>query len=114
MTEFRGFSPKTRDTFKCLLADRIMVRGADWRYPSLIAFNHLLKPFADSQPCQALTFSVGGRRGSEFLTCHDGVKTSGGIALSHRSFAATKVLLHIGGHLAGIWPAVPHPSDNCT
>jgi hypothetical protein len=113
MIAFPGFSPKSRDTLKCALADQITVRGADWRYASLIAPNGLLKPFGDSQLCQALTFADGGWRGSEFLADHDGVKIVGGVVLPDHSFAATKVVLHIGGHLAGLRFADWNPSGNC-
>ncbi len=112
MIEFRGFSPKSRDTLKCVLADQITVRGADWRYASLIAPDGSLKPFEDSQLCQALTFAVGGWRGSEFLADRDGVNIVSGLVLPDHSFAATKVVLHIGGHLAGLRFAAWNPSGN--
>lgn len=114
MIEFPGFSPRSRDTFTCALADRITVRDADWRYAPLIALKHSLKPFGDSQPCQALTFALGGWRGSEFLAPHDGVKFVVGVILPDHSFAATKVVLHIGGHFAGLRFAGWNPSGNCT
>lgn len=113
MIAFPGFSPEGRDTLKSALADQITVRGADWRYASLIALNDLLKPFGDSQLREALSFAGGGWRGSEFLAIHDGVKFVGGVVLPDHSFAATKVVLHIAGYLAGLRFAGWNPSGNC-
>ena len=111
--EFRGTSPRSRDTLRRALADQITVRGADRRYASHIAPNGLLKPFGDSQLCQALTIAVGGWRGSEFLADHDGVKIGGGVVLPDHSFAATKIVLHICGYLTGLRFAAWNSSGNC-
>jgi peptide/nickel transport system substrate-binding protein len=112
MIEFPGFSPKSRDTLKCALADQITVPGVDRRYAPLSAPNGLLQPIGDSQLCQALTSTVGGWRGSESLAGQDGVKIVGGVVLPDHSFAATKIVLHIDGHLAGPRFAGWNPSGN--
>ena len=112
MIEFPGFSPKSRDSLKCALPDQITVRGVDRRYAPLIAPNGFLKSIGDSQLCQALTSAVDGWRGFEFLAEHDGVKIVGGVILPDHSFAATKLVLHIGGHLADSRFAGSNPSGN--
>jgi hypothetical protein len=113
MIEFRGFSPKSRDALKYALADQVTMWGADWRYASLIAPNGSLNPFGDSQLCQALSFAVGGWRGSKFLAGHDGVKIVDGVVPPVHSFAATKIVLHISEQLAGLRFAEWNLSGNC-
>jgi peptide/nickel transport system substrate-binding protein len=85
--QFRGFSPKERDTLKQALGDKITVQESPWDCILMVAINHEKKPFDDKRVRRALTLAIDRYAGSKALSQIAIVKEVAGVQVPGTPFA---------------------------
>ena len=98
--QFRGFSPKDRDSLKAALGDKITVQESPWDCILLGAMNHEKKPFDDKRVRRALTLALDRHTGSKALSQIAIVKEVAGVQVPGTPFATPPAELN---KLAGYW-----------
>jgi peptide/nickel transport system substrate-binding protein len=98
--QFRGFSPKDRDSLKAALGDKITVQESPWDCILLGAINHEKKPFDDKRVRRALTLALDRHTGSKALSQIAIVKEVAGVQVPGTPFATPPAELN---KLAGYW-----------
>jgi peptide/nickel transport system substrate-binding protein len=98
--QFRGFTPKDRDTLKQALGDKITVQESAWDCILLVAINHEKKPFDDKRMRRALTLALDRHTGSKALSQIAIVKEVAGVQVPGTPFATPAEELN---KLAGYW-----------
>ncbi len=85
--QFRGFSPKERDTLKSALGDKIRVQESPWDCILMIAINHDKKPFDDKRVRRALSLALDRHAGSKALSQIAIVKEVAGVQVPGTPYA---------------------------
>jgi peptide/nickel transport system substrate-binding protein len=98
--QFRGFTPKDRDTLKQALGDKITVQESAWDCILMVAINHEKKPFDDKRVRRALTLALDRHTGSKALSQIAIVKSVAGVQVPGTPFATPPEELN---KLAGYW-----------
>jgi peptide/nickel transport system substrate-binding protein len=98
--QFRGFSPKDRDSLKQALGDKITVQESPWDCILLGAMNHEKKPFDDKRVRRALTLALDRHEGSKALQQIAIVKEIAGVQVPGTPYATPPAELN---KLAGYW-----------
>jgi peptide/nickel transport system substrate-binding protein len=98
--QFRGFSPKDRDSLKQALGDKITVQESPWDCILLGAMNHDKKPFDDKRVRRALTLALDRHEGSKALQQIAIVKEIAGVQVPGTPYATPPAELN---KLAGYW-----------
>jgi peptide/nickel transport system substrate-binding protein len=98
--QFRGFTPKDRDTLKEALGDKITVQESPWDCILLAAINHEKKPFDDKRVRRALTLALDRHTGSKALSQIAIVKEVAGVQVPGTPYATPPEELN---KLAGYW-----------
>jgi peptide/nickel transport system substrate-binding protein len=98
--QFRGFTPKDRDTLKEALGDKITVQESAWDCILLVAINHEKKPFDDKRVRKALTLALDRHTGSKALSQIAIVKSVAGVQVPGTPYATPPEELN---KLAGYW-----------
>ena len=98
--QFRGFTPKDRDTLKEALGNKITVQESPWDCILLVAINHEKKPFDDKRVRRALTLALDRHTGSKALSQIAIVKEVAGVQVPGTPFATPPAELN---KLAGYW-----------
>ncbi|MCD6042970.1 MAG: hypothetical protein K0R40_2573 [Burkholderiales bacterium] len=98
--QFRGFTPKDRDTLKQALGDKITVQESPWDCILMVAINHEKKPFDDKRVRRALTLALDRHTGSKALSQIAIVKEVAGVQVPGTPFATPPEELN---KLAGYW-----------
>src|SRR5688572_20079118 len=98
--QFRGFTPKDRDTLKQALGDKITVQESAWDCILMVAINHEKKPFDDKRVRKALTLALDRHTGSKALSQIAIVKSVAGVQVPGTPFATPPEELN---KLAGYW-----------
>ncbi|HEX5768322.1 MAG TPA: ABC transporter substrate-binding protein, partial [Burkholderiales bacterium] len=98
--QFRGFTPKDRDTLKEALGNKITVQESPWDCILLVAINHEKKPFDDKRVRRALTLALDRHGGSKALSQIAIVKEVAGVQVPGTPFATPSEELN---KLAGYW-----------
>jgi peptide/nickel transport system substrate-binding protein len=98
--QFRGFTPKDRDTLKQALGDKITVQESAWDCILMVAINHEKKPFDDKRVRRALSLALDRHTGSKALSQIAIVKSVAGVQVPGTPFATPPDELN---KLAGYW-----------
>ncbi len=98
--QFRGFTPKDRDTLKEALGDKITVQESAWDCILMVAINHEKKPFDDKRVRRALSLALDRHTGSKALSQIAIVKSVAGVQVPGTPFATPPEELN---KLAGYW-----------
>jgi peptide/nickel transport system substrate-binding protein len=98
--QFRGFTPKDRDTLKQALGDKITVQESAWDCILMVAINHEKKPFDDKRVRRALSLALDRHTGSKALSQIAIVKSVAGVQVPGTPFATPPEELN---KLAGYW-----------
>jgi peptide/nickel transport system substrate-binding protein len=98
--QFRGFTPKDRDTLLEALGNKITVQESPWDCILLVAINHEKKPFDDKRVRRALTLALDRHTGSKALSQIAIVKEVAGVQVPGTPFATPPQELN---KLAGYW-----------
>ena len=98
--QFRGFTPKDRDTLKEALGNKITVQESPWDCILLVAINHEKKPFDDKRVRRALTLALDRHTGSKALSQIAIVKEVAGVQVPGTPYATPPEELN---KLAGYW-----------
>jgi peptide/nickel transport system substrate-binding protein len=98
--QFRGFTPKDRDTLKEALGDKITVQESAWDCILLVAINHEKKPFDDKRVRKALSLALDRHTGAKALSQIAIVKEVAGVQVPGTPFATPPEELN---KLAGYW-----------
>jgi peptide/nickel transport system substrate-binding protein len=98
--QFRGFTPKDRDTLVQALGNKITVQESAWDCILLVAINHEKKPFDDKRVRRALTLALDRHTGSKALSQIAIVKEVAGVQVPGTPFATPPEELN---KLAGYW-----------
>jgi peptide/nickel transport system substrate-binding protein len=85
--QFRGFSPKERDTLKSALGDKIRVQESPWDCILMVAINHDKKPFDDKRVRRALSLALDRYAGSKALSQIAIVKEVAGVQVPGTPYA---------------------------
>jgi len=85
--QFRGFSPKERETLTAALGDKITVQESPWDCILMVAINHEKKPFDDKRVRRALTLALDRYAGSKALSQIAIVKEVAGVQVPGTPFA---------------------------
>jgi peptide/nickel transport system substrate-binding protein len=101
--QFRGFTPKDRDTLKEALGNKITVQESPWDCILMVAINHEKKPFDDKRVRRALTLALDRHTGSKALSQIAIVKEVAGVQVPGTPFATPPEELN---KLAGYWTDV--------
>jgi peptide/nickel transport system substrate-binding protein len=86
--QFRGFSPKERDTLKAALGDKLAVQESPWDCILMVAINHEKKPFDDKRVRRALSLALDRYAGSKALSQIAIVKEVAGVQVPGTPYAA--------------------------
>ena len=86
--QFRGFSPKERDTLRTALGEKITVQESPWDCILMVAINHEKKPFDDKRVRRALSLALDRYAGSKALSQIAIVKEVAGVQVPGTPFAA--------------------------
>jgi len=98
--QFRGFSPKDRDTLKAALGDKITVQESPWDCILMVGINHEKKPFDDKRVRRALSLALDRHEASKSLSQIAIVKAVAGVQVPGTPFATPPEELN---KLAGYW-----------
>src|SRR5215510_12969720 len=98
--QFRGFSPKERETLTAALGDKITVQESPWDCILMVAINHEKKPFDDKRVRRALTLALDRYAGSKALSQIAIVKEVAGVQVPGTPFATPPDEL---AKVAGYW-----------
>jgi peptide/nickel transport system substrate-binding protein len=101
--QFRGFSPKDRDSIVGTLGNKVTVQESAWDCILLVAINHTKKPFDDKRVRRALTLALDRHGGSKALSQIAIVKEVAGVQVPGTPFATPPEELN---KLAGYWPDI--------
>src|SRR5437870_11028860 len=85
--QFRGFSPKERDTLKGALGDKIRVQESPWDCILMVAINHDKKPYDDKRVRRALSLALDRYAGSKALSQIAIVKEVAGVQVPGTPYA---------------------------
>jgi peptide/nickel transport system substrate-binding protein len=98
--QFRGFTPKDRETLVQALGNKITVQESPWDCILLGAINHEKKPFDDKRVRRALTLALDRHTGSKALSQIAIVKEVAGVQVPGTPYATPPEELN---KLAGYW-----------
>jgi peptide/nickel transport system substrate-binding protein len=101
--QFRGFSPKDRDSIVGTLGNKVTVQESAWDCILLVAINHTKKPFDDKRVRRALTLALDRYEASKALSQIAIVKEVAGVQVPGTPFATPPEEL---AKLAGYWPDI--------
>jgi len=85
--QFRGFTPKDRDTLKAALGDKITVQESPWDCILMVGINHEKKPFDDKRVRRALSLALDRHEASKALSQIAIVKAVAGVQVPGTPFA---------------------------